>query len=69
MSNASQQLPHEGAQSPGLALVEIVFLWLFVSATMLAFFGRHSTAGWLFVPYLAWVSFAGILNAAIWMMN
>lgn len=57
------------AQSPGLALVEIVFLWLFVAATMLAFFGRHSTAGWLFVPYLAWVSFAGILNAAIWMMN
>jgi len=57
------------AQSPGLALVEIVFLWLSVAATMLAFFGRHVTAGWLFVPYLAWVSFAGILNAAIWMMN
>ncbi len=58
-----------GARSPGLALVEVVFLWTSVLLTMLAFFGRQSTAGWLFVPYLAWVSFAAILNAAIWMMN
>jgi benzodiazapine receptor len=58
-----------GARSPGLALVEIVFLWLSVLFTMLAFFGRQTTAGWLFVPYLAWVSFAAILNFAIWSMN
>ena len=57
------------AQSPGLALAEIVFLWLFVAATMLAFFGRHTTAGWMFVPYLAWVSFAAVLNLAIWSLN
>jgi tryptophan-rich sensory protein len=57
------------AQSPGLALVEIAFLWLSVLATMLAFFGRQTTAGWLFVPYLAWVSFAAVLNFAIWSMN
>ena len=58
-----------GARSPGLALVEVVFLWLAVLFTMLAFFGRQTTAGWLFVPYLAWVSFAAILNAAIWWLN
>ncbi len=52
-----------------LALVEVVFLWLSVLFTMLAFFGRQTTAGWLFVPYLAWVSFAGILNLAIWWLN
>lgn len=57
------------AEQPGLALVEIVFLWLSVLFTMLAFFGRQTTAGWLFVPYLAWVSFAGILNLAIWWLN
>jgi tryptophan-rich sensory protein len=57
------------AQSPGLALIEIAFLWLAVLLTMLAFFGRQSTAGWLFVPYLAWVSFAAALNFAIWWMN
>ncbi|WP_395661202.1 TspO/MBR family protein [Aestuariivirga sp.] len=58
-----------GARSPGMALVEVVFLWSAVLFTMLAFFGRQTTAGWLFVPYLAWVSFAAVLNFAIWSMN
>lgn len=58
-----------GARSPGLALIEVVLLWGSVLLTMLAFFGRQRTAGWLFVPYLAWVSFAAILNFAIWSMN
>ena len=58
-----------GARSPGLALIEVVFLWTSVLLTMLAFFGRQTIAGWLFVPYLAWVSFAAILNFAIWSMN
>ena len=57
------------AQSPGLALIEVVFLWTGVLTTMLAFFGRQATAGWLFVPYLAWVSFAAVLNLTIWLMN
>lgn len=58
-----------GLRSPGLALVEVVFLVGSVLLTMLAFFGRQTTAGWLFVPYLAWVSFAAVLNAAIWWLN
>jgi tryptophan-rich sensory protein len=58
-----------GARSPGLALVEVVFLWGAVLLTMLAFFGRQTTAGWLFVPYLVWVSFAAVLNFAIWSLN
>ena len=47
----------------------MVFLCGSVLLTMLAFFGRQTTAGWLFVPYLAWVSFAAILNVAIWWLN
>jgi tryptophan-rich sensory protein len=58
-----------GLRSPGWALVEVVFLVGSVLLTMLAFFGRQATAGWLFVPYLAWVSFAAILNLAIWWLN
>lgn len=58
-----------GLRSPGWALVEVVFLVGSVALTMLAFFGRQATAGWLFVPYLAWVSFAAILNLAIWWLN
>ena len=58
-----------GLRSPGLALIEVVFLWGSVLLTMLAFFGRQTVAGWLFVPYLAWVTFAAILNFAIWSLN
>ena len=58
-----------GARSPGLALIEVVFLRTSVLLTMLAFFGRSAVAGWLFVPYLAWVSFAAVLNLALWAMN
>ena len=67
--NLAWSLLFFGARSPGLALVEVVFLWSAVLFTMLAFFGRQTTAGWLFVPYLAWVSFAAVLNFTIWMMN
>ncbi|MFN4142710.1 TspO/MBR family protein [Aestuariivirga sp.] len=58
-----------GARSPGLAFIELVMLWVAVLLTMLAFFGRSTAAGLLFVPYLAWVSFAGALNFAIWTLN
>jgi len=58
-----------GLRSPGLALIEVIFLVGSVLLTMLSFFGRQATAGWLFVPYLAWVSFAAILNFAIWSLN
>jgi tryptophan-rich sensory protein len=36
---------------------------------MALFFRLQKTAGWLMVPYLAWVSFAGVLNFAIWRIN
>ncbi|PSQ68945.1 MAG: TspO protein, partial [Bacteroidetes bacterium QH_2_64_26] len=29
----------------------------------------HRVAGWLLVPYLAWVTYALVLNASIWRMN
>ena len=38
-------------------------------ALFLAFFRHSQIAGWLPVPYLAWVSFASVLNFAIWRMN
>jgi translocator protein len=58
-----------GLRQPGWALVEIVVLWAAILATMVLFF-RHSTlAGWLLVPYLLWVSFASVLNAALWRLN
>lgn len=67
--NLAWSLIFFGLRSPGWALIEVVFLWGSVLLTMLAFFGRQTVAGWLFVPYLAWVSFAAVLNFAIWSLN
>ena len=56
-------------RSPGLALLEICVLWVAVALTLLMFWRVSTAAGLLFVPYLAWVSFAGFLNATVWKMN
>jgi benzodiazapine receptor len=52
-----------------LALVEMGLLWLAIFATMILFARRDRIAGLLLVPYLAWVSFAFVLNLAIWRLN
>ena len=58
-----------GAHQPGWAFAEIVILWLAIAATTVVFFRHSQIAGWLLVPYLVWVSFASVLNFAIWRMN
>lgn len=50
-------------------MIVIVFLWLAVAATMIAFFRLDGLAGTLFVPYLAWVSVASALNWSVWRRN
>jgi tryptophan-rich sensory protein len=54
-----------GARAPGWALADIALLCFFVTATMIAFWGVDTTAGWLLVPYLAWILFATTLNGWI----
>lgn len=56
-------------QSPLYALIEIVILWLFILLTMISFLKVSKTAGLLLLPYLLWVSFAAILNFAIFRLN
>lgn len=58
-----------GLKNPMLALIEIVLLWLMIYETYLKFTKINKTAGYLLIPYIAWVSFAGILNASIWWLN
>jgi translocator protein len=58
-----------GLHQPGWAFVELVILWLAIVATTVTFFRRSHLAGWLLVPYLAWVSFAAVLNFTIWRLN
>jgi translocator protein len=51
------------------ALVEIIAMWIFILLTIFAFANVSKTAAWLLVPYIAWVSFATILNYTIWQLN
>ncbi|HRS95541.1 MAG TPA: tryptophan-rich sensory protein [Candidatus Latescibacteria bacterium] len=58
-----------GAQSLGGGLVVIVALWFAIVGTIAMFWPVSLAAALLLLPYLAWVSFATVLNAAIWRMN
>jgi len=58
-----------GLHRLGLAFAEILLLWLAIAATLAAFRAVNRTAGWLLAPYLAWVSFASVLNFTLWRLN
>ena len=58
-----------GLHSPGGALILIASLWMTIVATMLSFYKVSKAASFLLLPYFIWVSFAGILNFAIWYIN
>ena len=55
--------------NPFLSLIEIVLLWLLIFETYTQFKKIDKVAGMLLVPYLAWVSFAMVLNGSIWWLN
>jgi tryptophan-rich sensory protein len=56
-------------KNPGAAFFELLLLWLFVSVTAALFERARKRAGWVLLPYLAWVSFAVALNFQIWRLN
>ena len=58
-----------GLHNPLLALIEIIILWLMIYETYVLFGKIHKVAGYLFIPYLLWVTFAAVLNASIWWLN
>ncbi|MEV8637705.1 TspO/MBR family protein [Streptosporangium sp. NPDC051023] len=58
-----------GADRYGLAFAEIVVLWGAIVATIVMFRPISRPAAWLLVPYLLWVTYAGSLNLAVWLMN
>ena len=47
----------------------LLLLWILVLATLILFYRISKPAGWLLVPYLLWVTFAGYLNFAIYLLN
>ena len=57
------------AEQPGWALVNIILLCSMIAATIYWFSKISTTATWLLIPYILWVSFATVLNFAIWKLN
>lgn len=67
--NALWSILFFGLRNPLFALIEIILLWILIYQTYLKFKSINATAGYLFIPYLAWVGFATILNASIVYLN
>jgi benzodiazapine receptor len=58
-----------GMRWPGLAFAEILLLWISIGGTIALFWRVAPVAGLLLLPYDAWVTFAVVLNGAIWLLN
>lgn len=67
--NALWSIIFFGAKDLLAALITILVLWGMIASLIKLFYRVHKTAGYLLVPYLAWVSFATLLNAAILLLN
>lgn len=58
-----------GFHLPFLGLVTILALWVSIFLTIRAFYKLSAIAAYLLIPYLAWVSFATLLNLFIVLLN
>lgn len=56
-------------QMGAAALLDIALMWVLVVATMAAFWRHSRPAALLLLPYLAWISFAAMLNLRLWQLN
>ena len=54
---------------PGIAFIDIIILWIAIVMMLLTFYRISPLAAYLQIPYFLWVSFASVLNGAIWYLN
>ena len=53
----------------GLALIEIILLWILIVAMIIQFYKIVPIAAFINIPYLLWVSFATVLNGSYYFLN
>jgi tryptophan-rich sensory protein len=58
-----------GLRSPAAAFAEILLLLAAIAYTIFSFWKIDRRAAYLLAPYIAWVSFAAVLNYYVWMLN
>lgn len=67
--NALWSILFFGLHQPGWALLEVVIFWSVLVTLQFRFRAADRVAGWLWAPYVLWVTFATALNAAVWWLN
>lgn len=67
--NAIWSILFFGLKNPLLGFVEIILLLTTLIIIIGIFYKIRKAAGLLLIPYLLWLSFATILNFAIWQLN
>lgn len=58
-----------GLHFTDVAFFEILMLWVAILFTIVNFYRVSKTSAYLLLPYILWVSFAGILNYFLWVLN
>lgn len=53
----------------GLAFIDLIILLIFILLTTFEFYNIDRIAGLLMIPYIIWISFAGVLSYYIWVFN
>jgi len=53
----------------GIALIDITLLWISIVIMLVMFYKIKPIASYVNIPYLLWVTFATILNAAYYFLN
>lgn len=51
------------------SFIWLVIMWLLILATTILFYRSTKPAGYLLIPYLLWVAFAGYLNFGVYLLN
>ncbi len=51
------------------SFIWLLLLWIFQLATLISFYRINKTAGILQIPYQIWLTFAGYLNLAVFLLN
>lgn len=58
-----------GYHHMGLAFIDIVLMIIAVAVTIVSFKPKDKIASFMLIPYLAWISFASVLNLSLWKLN
>jgi tryptophan-rich sensory protein len=69
MLNAAWSWLFFGLHEPVLAFIEILGLWAAIILNIILFWRISTISGILLLPYLAWVTFAALLNYTLWRLN